>query len=425
LVVDGLIPVDGLSSAEMRRQIESATEADPQRLQELDAALWLSREQEQVEEGVPVLLGKLKRTRLINSDRISTTWDAWETATGLRHAVRVLRPHLRKDPIWRRRLQRGAQLARSLTGILPVLSQADSDWPRLFVALPGSRLADLLPAEDLPDPLEMARFLVGGLKGLECLQAAGLVHGNIGPENLVNGPDRVQLLWLDPFLPEQGSLRQDLSALGTAVAQLDPHGVDPIGALAHSWGSNPPPSLEMAKSVLMRSLASLLANNRHHMRMRSRHVHARQGEARLLRAVRALGLALSPPIATVCLRAGQDGVLVVAQSDGQQVKGGGLAALPIRHLPIIWSAERGLDASASRMLLRSFATRRTGDESRREAAQQALGGTDEMAKNLCRWLSAQARLRSAAKLLQLSRKTQPTPTSAALNPSESRSPQAL
>lgn len=423
-MVDGTV-VDGFSSAERRRQIESAAEADPQRLQELDAALWLTREQEQAEEGVPVLLGKLKRTRLIESDRISTTWDAWETATGLRHAVRVLRPHLRKDPVWRRRLQRGAEIARNLAGILPIQSQADSDWPRLFLALPGSRLADLLPAEDLPDPLEMARFLVGGLKGLEGLQAAGLIHGNIHPNNLVNGPDCAKLLWLDPFLAAQGSLKQDLSALGAAVAQLDPHCVDPIGALAHSWATTPPPSLEMAKTVLMRTLASLLANNRHHMRMRSRHLSARQGEARLLRAVRRLGLALSPPIATVCLRAGQDGVLVVAQSDGQQVKGGGLAALPIRHLPIIWTAERGLDASASRMLLRSFATRRTGDESRRDSVQQELGATDEQADHLCRWLSAQARLRSAAKLLQLSRKTQPVRTPDELSPSESRSPQAL
>jgi len=99
-----------------------------------------------------------------------------------------------------------------------------------------------------------------------------------------------------------------------------------------------------------------------------------------------------------------DSVLVVAESDGQSVKGGGLAALPIRFLPEIWSAQRGLDASASRMLLRSYATRKTGDEERREEVQRELGALDSQADQLCRWLSAQARLRSATKLLELSRK---------------------
>ena len=418
-------PDDALAGAAKRRRIEKATEENPQRLQELDAALWHAHEQEQAEVGVPVLLGKLKRTGFLESDRVTTTWDAWETATGLRHTLRVLRPGLRTDPIWRRRMQRGARLARTIEGILPVHAETETEWPLLFVALPGSRLADLLPAEDLPDPLQMTHFLVGGLKGLEGLHAAGLVHGNIGPDKLIKGKNGAKLLWLDPFLEANGSLQQDLSSLGATVAQLDPHCMDPIGALAHSWIANPPPSLEMAKTILMRTLASLLANNRHHMLMRSRHVNARQGEARLLRAVRALGLAVPPPVATVCLRAGQDAVLVVAESDGEVVNGGGLAALPIRHLPQVWSAKRGLDASASRMLLRSFATRRTGDEARRTAIQQELGATDEQAESLCRWLSAQARLRSAAKLLQLSRKSPPETQQADFNPSESRSPQAL
>ena len=131
------------------------------------------------------------------------------------------------------------------------------------------------------------------------------------------------------------------------------------------------------------------------------------------------------PAGTVCLRAGQDSVLVVAESDGERVLGGGLAALPVRFLPEIWSPERGLDASASRMLLRSFATRRTGDEARRAEVQLELGATDEQADHLCRWLSAQARLRAAAKLLQLSRKSKEPTSAQSLNPSTPHSPQAL
>ena len=393
-----------LSSAAKRRMLEEAAEANPRQIQSYDAALWRIREQEQAEEGVPVTLGDLKRTRLMESDRLSTTWDAWELSTGRRHAIRVLRPLLRKDPIWRRRLARGARVAREIEGILPITASTDTEWPRITVPIEGLSLADLLPAEDLPDSLRLASFLEGGIRGLRGLHEAGLIHGHLSANKLVLTPRGVGLVWLDPFLEKAGSFQKDLSDLGAAVAQLDPGCTDPIGTLAHSWAEDPPPNLDIARDLLLRTMASLLAENRHHLLMRSRHVTARSGEARLLRAVRALGLALPPPKATVCLRAGMDSVLVVAESDGQSVKGGGLAALPIRFLPEIWSAQRGLDASASRMLLRSYATRKTGDEERREEVQRELGALDSQADQLCRWLSAQARLRSATKLLELSRK---------------------
>jgi hypothetical protein len=301
-------------------------------------------------------------------------------------------------------MARGARLAREISGILPLIADTEAEWPRLSVPIEGLSLADLLPAEDLPDSLQVAAFLIGGLKGLRGLHEAGLVHGHLQPDKLILTPRGVGLVWLDPFLEQPGSFQGDLADLGRAVAQLDPEGSDPIGAIAHSWAEDPPPNLDIARDLLMRNMGSLLAENRHHLLMRSRHVSARAGEARLLRAVRALGTSLAPPVATVCLRAGLDSVLVVAESDGETVKGGGLAALPIRFLPEIWSARRGLDASASRMLLRSFATRKSGDEERRGEIQKALGASDIQASQLCRWLSAQARLRSASKLLELSRK---------------------
>ena len=393
-----------LSAAAKRRIIEDAVESNPSRIQELDEALWRVRAQEQAEEGVPVTVGELKRTRLIESDRISTTWDSWELATGKRHALRVLRPVFRKDPVWRRRLARGIRLAREVEGIIAVNAETDGEWPTLSVPINGLTLADLLPAEDYPDSQQLAAFLIGGLKGLHGLYAKGLHHGHLDPHKLVLTPKGVQLAWLDPFLETRGSVQKDLSNLGAAVAQLDPTVSDPIGAVAHSWADEPPPNLEMAQDLLLRSMGTRLAENRYHLLMRSRYINARSGEARLLRAVRALKSSLAPPKATVCLRAGKDSVLVVAECDGKNVHGGGLAALPMRHLPEIWSSERGLDASASRMLLRSFATRRSGDEARRAEIQKELGGTDVQADQLCRWLSAQARLRAATKLLELSRK---------------------
>ena len=393
-----------LSSSAKRRKLEEAAESSPALLQKLDTALWTWRQQELAEEGVPVTLGQLKRTRLLDSDRISTTWDSWELASGKRHATRVLRPSIRKDPIWRRRLARGARVATDLPGILPLSSDTQGDWPHIWVPVDGLTLFDLLPAEDLPDALYLARFLAGGLKGLKSLHDNGLVHGQLSSKKLVLTANGVGLIWLDPFLEEEGSPQQDLKALGEAVAQLDPQAIDPVGSLAHAWAEEPPPNSEMAAGILKRTLANHLAESRHRLLMRSRHLSAREGEARLLRAVRALSGSLAPPATQVCLRAGMDSVLVVAKSDGTRVEGVGLAGLPMRFLPEIWSPEKGLDASASRMLLRSFATRRTGDESRRAEIQAELGATDLQAEQLCRWLSAQARLRATAKLLELGRK---------------------
>ncbi|MEC7242217.1 MAG: hypothetical protein VXW32_13370 [Myxococcota bacterium] len=393
-----------LSSTAKRRLVEEALEAEPSRLQQLDALLWQTREQELAEEGIPVTLGNLKRTRLISADRIATIWDAWELGTGKRQALKVMRPSCRRDPVWRRRFGRGLRLARQLPGILPIHSAIEEEWPRLWVSIEGMTLADLLPAEDLPESLRIAQFLAGGLRGLRSLHSRGLVHGNVGPDKLVLTASGVGLVWLDGFLEAPGTPRDDIAQLARAVSQLDPEQSDPIGLLAHGWADDPPLSVEMAESVLVRFLATYLTERRHTLLMRSRHVHARQGEARLLRAVRSLALALPPPETTVCLRAGMDSVLVVAESDGLTVRGGGLAALPIRHLPEIWSPQRGLDASASRMLLRSFATRRTGDEARRSEVQRDLQSNDEEAEHLCRWLSAQARLRATTKLLELSRK---------------------
>ena len=393
-----------LSSTAKRRLIEDASEKGSSALQRLDSLLWETREQELAEEGIPVTLGNLKRTRLLSADRLSTVWDAWELGTGKRQALKVLRPAHRRDPVWRRRFSRGARITRELPGILRTQTAMEEDWPRIWVSIDGMTLADLLPAEDFPESLRIAQFLVGGLRGLKSLHAQGLVHGDLGPDKLVLTSSGVNLIWLDPFLEDPGTPQDDIAQLARAVSQLDPEQCDPIGLLAHGWAETPPLSAEMAESILIRFLASHLTERRHSLLMRSRHVHAREGEARLLRAVRALALALPPPTITTCLRAGMDSVLVVAESDGKTVRGGGLAALPIRHLPEIWSGERGLDASACRMLLRSFATRRTGDESRRTDIQKELGSDDERAEQLCRWLSAQARLRATAKLLELSRK---------------------
>ena len=401
---DSLIDDLPQDATQRRIALEELAEKHPEWMQNLDPHLLKAREEEVAHHELPNTIAGLRRTRLLMQDPISTTWECWELSTGYRVAIRLLRPSWRRDPVLRRRLARGARLATGLPHIAAVSWQQDSEWPHLRVQLRGPSLSDLLPAEDPPDTIQLAGYLARGLLGLSSLHSRGLHHGAVSASHLIHGPEGPQLAWFDPSLRDGGSPGNDIAHLGAAVCQLDPLEEDPIGDLARGFAESPPPNVEMATSMLLRCLASLLVETRHRLLLRSRQVHVRDGEARLLRAVSRLAQTISPPIGKVCVRAGLDALMVVAQSNGVQVEGGPVAGLPARHLPVIWTPENGLDAAASRFVLRAFATRTGGDEERRAQIQKELGGTDILASQLCRWLSAQSRLRATRRLLEISQR---------------------
>ena len=327
------------------------------------------------------------------------SFEGW--ADGERVVLRALRRGLERDPVWRRRLERGASHLPGPQLLAPTAFVAEP-WPHLRIPLRGPSLADLLPVEDRPDTLVLARFLAGGLAGLERLHDLGLVHGGVTPDHLVQGPDGVRLAWVDPLIDGPREPAQDLAELGATVAMLDPEGVDPVGDLARAMADEAPPNAVFASALLVRTLSAELAERRHRLAMRSRMLRRSAEEARLLRAVRRLEHSIPPPRGIFCLRAGHDQVLVVADCDGERIRGGPVAGLPARFLPTVWSRQGGLEPTGTRALLRAWATRQRGDEERRAVQAAALGHDDEQAQGLCRWLSAQSRLRSVRMLLELS-----------------------
>ncbi len=396
--VDMALP-EGVSR--QRAAVEALVQRHPELTQQADAALLGLRELEQVDQAVPGLLGGVRRVRLVSHDPVSTTWEGWDLSSGRRVLVRALRPRWRRDPVWRRRLQRTADLVAELPGLAPVSWQGSDEWPHLRVELEGATLADHLPPEDPADTARLAALLGAGLVALDGLHTHGQVHGDLTPMHLVWGPTGAQLVWLDALHLEVGAPAADLAALGAAVGALDPSGLDPLGALAHNLAESPPPSTDVAELLLRRALASALADRRHHLAVQARGVARRGARARLLRATRALAASLTPPHGQVCLRAGHDPVLVVAECDGEAVRGGPVGGVPAPLLPTVWSKESGLDAAAARVLLRAWATRARGDEERRGEVQGELGGDDALAAHLCRWVSGQARIRALRMLMEL------------------------
>ncbi len=368
-----------------------------------DPLLLALREREVAGAGLPAVVGGARRGRWLDGDAISSVWEGW-TRDGQRCALRLLAPTWRNDPVWLRRLERGVRLAGGLPGLAPASWVDRGEWPHVRLRLLGPSLADLSADQqpvDLPSERELARFLAGGLRGLASLHRLGLVHGGLDGRHLLLGPEGVVLAWFDPVRREVASAEEDLAALGRAVAALDPGARTRLGALAHGFAESPPPP-GAGIELLRRAAAATLAEARHTIVLRRRRQRRLSGRSRLLAAVRALERALPPPAGTVCLRAGHDAVLVVAESDGERIRGGPVAGVPARFLPVLYTRAAGLDPTGCRALLRAWATRARGDEERRGRVQAELGATDEQAAALCRWIAGQARLRAFRLLLERS-----------------------
>jgi len=384
-----------------KRAALEALAADPALAAAVDPVLLGLRELEITGAGLPSIIGGARRGRLLSRDAVSSVWEAW-TPDGQRWGLRLLEPPWRNDPVLLRRLERHARAGAGLSHVAPLSWVNDPEWPHVRARLQGPSLADLLPAEELPSEREMARFLAGGLAGLTALHDRGNVHGDLRPRDLLVTPDGVRLAWFDPVSRTPGDPAADIAALGRAVSALDPDALTRLGALAHGFAESPPPGAAACAELLRRSMAGTLAATRHSLVMRARLQRRSTARGRLLAAIRRLERALPPPAGTVCLRAGHDAVITVAESDGVTVRGGPVAGLPARFLPIIYTRAAGLDPSGCRALLRAWATRARGDEERRVGLQSSLEATDDTAAALCRWLAGQARLRAFRLLLERS-----------------------
>jgi len=360
----------------------------------VDAELLRMRDMELAHLSLPPIIDGARRTRMLAMDSISTTWEGWSLTGGERVFMRCLRPRWCADPVMLRRMAQANGTALSW--------HADGDWPHLRAVVQGALLIDRFPVEDIPSTGRLARLLGGGLESLAALHKRGRVHGDSLASFIVESADRVQLIWLDPFDP-QSTPADDLRALSRTIMALDPTGNNPVAQLAEEWSENPPPTAQDGIRLLVRRLSGTLLAERHRLSIAGRSAHRMGRTARLARAVRQLSNSMTPPPGKVCLRAGVDGVLVIADCDGESVRGGAVADVAEdRFLPIIFTPGQGLDAQSARFLLRSWALRAQGDETLRAEIQGSLGTTDVAAEHIVRWLSSMARLRAAKLLLAAS-----------------------
>ena len=352
------------------------------------------RELEIAHLALPPNIDGTRRSRLLTSDSISTTWEGWDVIGGQRAFIRCLRPRWKADPVMLRRMSRGANSDCSW--------HPDGDWPHLRMIANGAPIVDRFPVEDVPATALLARLLGQGLDALDQLHSKGTFHG--GPLALffVESRQGLRLIHMDAFNPD-GSASDDIKQLAGTIHALDPLNADPIGQLAEEWVHSPPPTAADGLQLLNRCLSGILLAERHRLCVAGRSANRLDRSSRLTRAVRKLGALVSPPPGKFCLKSGSDGVIVIVESDGEVVRGGAAAdASEGRFLPIIYSQTQGLDAQCARFLLRSWALRNSGDETSRKQINDELGGSDTGAEQLVRWMSAMARLRAARLLLSAS-----------------------
>jgi hypothetical protein len=400
-----------------RRALEGLLDEHPAWAVHLDVVLCELHEIETAADGLPEVVGHVRRAELWGHDVATTTWRGWNVRTGAPEIVRCLRPAFCVDPVWRRRLQRGVQLGRTFEGVAPMRwvdgSGTGAAWPHVGISLSRRPLSDFLPAEDPPELAGLFRFLLVALARLDAFHQRKMAHGALSPRHLLPGPDGPMICWTDPIRQVDPPMSTDIRALAACIRELDPAELHPASDLCLPWLVAPPTSATEAIRQVRQAMTEHLLAERHALFRRGRRRGHLSRNVRLHSLVQRLSHLVPPPGGRCVLRAAEDGVLALVESTAGCVRGGLMADFqptrdvsdagerPSRRwLPPVWDPESGLDALAARTLMRAWARRDSGQPERCREAQQRWGGDEASGERLVRWLAAQCRLRAIRLLLE-------------------------
>jgi len=149
--------------------------------------------------------------------------------------VRIIRPGLAADPEFLTRFRHEVAAARKVDcRYTALVVDADVDGPVPWVAtayIPAPSLADRVRAHG-PLPAAAAVILAAGLaEGLAAIHAAGLVHGDLKPSNVLLADDGPRVIDFGTFCAMEG---RSLTSPGLIIGS--PGFISPEQAARHDVG---------------------------------------------------------------------------------------------------------------------------------------------------------------------------------------------
>ena len=173
---------------------------------------------------VPVLLGGYRISRLIGGGGMGSVYEAEETATGRRVAVKVIRAEFADSPDALERFRREGRLAATIQHPRCVfVLGADEEAGRPYIVMelmPGQNLQDRVEATGRLGIPEAIRHILDILEGLEEAHRCGVVHRDVKPSNcFLDGDGRVKVgdFGLAKSLITEQALTRSGAFLGTLL----------------------------------------------------------------------------------------------------------------------------------------------------------------------------------------------------------------